>query len=149
LSAARKQLGDGGERIRYLFPPIVIQAVKLARRFKRLQDTDEGWERKCSTLFKFIHQIISILHNKVDNPESVLRLFLLAGQSADECGFEDICYEFFVQVRRERDDVLALHSCIQKFFFELNGMIRCPFDRPLRSMKNRYPSPRHSIKPSC
>ncbi|KAF9354685.1 Vacuolar protein sorting-associated protein 35 [Mortierella sp. NVP85] len=97
LSAARKQLGDGGERIRYLFPPLVIQAVKLARRFKRLQDADEGWERKCSTLFKFIHQIISILHNKVDNPESVLRLFLLAGQSADECGFEDICYEFFVQ----------------------------------------------------
>ncbi|KAF9134373.1 Vacuolar protein sorting-associated protein 35 [Mortierella sp. 14UC] len=35
--------------------------------------------------------------HKVDNSEVVLRLFLLAGQSADECGFEDICYEFFVQ----------------------------------------------------
>ncbi|KAF9364160.1 Vacuolar protein sorting-associated protein 35 [Mortierella sp. NVP85] len=97
LSAARKQLGDGGERIRYMFPPLVIQAVKLARRFKKLQDTDEGWEKKCATLFKFIHQVISILHNKVDNSDVVLRLFLLAGQSADECGFEDICYEFFVQ----------------------------------------------------
>ncbi|KAF8955537.1 Vacuolar protein sorting-associated protein 35 [Entomortierella lignicola] len=97
LSAARKQFGDGGERIRYMFPPLVTQAVKLARRFKKLQDTDEGWEKKCSTLFKFIHQVISIIHNKVDNSEVVLRLFLLAGQSADECGFEDICYEFFVQ----------------------------------------------------
>ncbi|KAF8928415.1 Vacuolar protein sorting-associated protein 35 [Dissophora ornata] len=97
LSAARKQFGDGGERIRYMFPPLVIQAVKLARRFKKLQETDEGWEKKCSTLFKFIHQVISILHSKVDNSDVVLRLFLLAGQSADECGFEDICYEFFVQ----------------------------------------------------
>ncbi|KAF9993886.1 Vacuolar protein sorting-associated protein 35 [Entomortierella chlamydospora] len=97
LSAARKQFGDGGERIRYMFPPLVIQAVKLARRFKKLQDVDEGWEKKCSTLFRFIHQVISILHSKVDNSDVVLRLFLLAGQSADECGFEDICYEFFVQ----------------------------------------------------
>lgn len=81
-----------------MFPPLVIQAVKLARRFKKLQDEDEGWEKKCSTLFRFIHQVISILHSKVDNSDVVLRLFLLAGQSADECGFEDICYEFFVQV---------------------------------------------------
>lgn len=80
-----------------MFPPLVIQAVKLARRFKKLQDEDEGWEKKCSTLFRFIHQVISILHSKVDNSDIVLRLFLLAGQSADECGFEDICYEFFVQ----------------------------------------------------
>ncbi|KAG0081456.1 Vacuolar protein sorting-associated protein 35, partial [Podila epicladia] len=80
-----------------MFPPLVIQAVKLARRFKKLQDEDEGWEKKCSTLFRFIHQVISILHSKVDNSDVVLRLFLLAGQSADECGFEDICYEFFVQ----------------------------------------------------
>ncbi|CAG8788797.1 10994_t:CDS:2, partial [Cetraspora pellucida] len=29
--------------------------------------------------------------------ELCLRLFLLAGQSADECGFEEICYESFVQ----------------------------------------------------
>ncbi|KAG0017144.1 Vacuolar protein sorting-associated protein 35 [Podila clonocystis] len=67
-----------------------VQAAKL-------QDEDEGWEKKCSTLFRFIHQVISILHSKVDNSDVVLRLFLLAGQSADECGFEDICYEFFVQ----------------------------------------------------
>ncbi|KAF9165909.1 Vacuolar protein sorting-associated protein 35 [Actinomortierella ambigua] len=97
LSAARKQFSDGGERIRYTFPPLVIQAVKLARRFKKLQDTDEDWAKKCSTLFRFIHQVISILHSKVENSDIVLRLFLLAGQAADECHFEDICYEFFVQ----------------------------------------------------
>ncbi|KAG0252523.1 Vacuolar protein sorting-associated protein 35 [Mortierella polycephala] len=97
LSTARKQFGDGGDRIRYMFPPLVIQAVKLSRRFKKLQDTDDDWEKKCTTLFRFIHQLITILHSKVDNSDIVLRLFLLAGQSADEGGFEDICYEFFVQ----------------------------------------------------
>ncbi|KAF9583587.1 Vacuolar protein sorting-associated protein 35, partial [Lunasporangiospora selenospora] len=97
LSVARKHLGDGGERVRFTFPPLVIQAVKLARRFKKLQETDEGWEKRCSKLFRFINQVISSLYNKVEIPEIVLRLFLLAGQSADECGFEDICYEFFVQ----------------------------------------------------
>ncbi|CAH1763307.1 13377_t:CDS:10 [Entrophospora sp. SA101] len=97
LSAARKQFGEGGERIRYTFPPLVVSAVKLARRYKALEGQDEGWEKKISSLFRFIHQIISILYNKVECPDICLRLFLLAGQSADECGFEEICYEFFVQ----------------------------------------------------
>ncbi|KAG0317521.1 Vacuolar protein sorting-associated protein 35 [Dissophora globulifera] len=107
LSAARKQFGDGGERIRYMFPPLVIQAVKLARRYKRLQEEDEGWEKKCQTLFRFIHQVISILAGMVDSSDVVLRLFLLAGQSADECGFEDICYEFFVQAFTIYEDSIS------------------------------------------
>lgn len=37
LSAARKQFGEGGERIRYTFPPLVVSAVKLARRYKVLE----------------------------------------------------------------------------------------------------------------
>ncbi|CAG8519978.1 20611_t:CDS:10 [Rhizophagus irregularis] len=62
-----------------------------------VQFMDDGWEKKTSSLFRFIHQIISILYNKVECSDICLRLFLLAGQSADECGFEEICYEFFVQ----------------------------------------------------
>lgn len=34
LSAARKQFGDGGARIRYTFPPLIVSAVKLARRYR-------------------------------------------------------------------------------------------------------------------
>jgi vacuolar protein sorting-associated protein 35 len=60
---------------------------------------DEVWEKKITTLFRFIHQVISALYNKAECADICLRLFLLAGQSADECGFEEICYEFFVQVR--------------------------------------------------
>ncbi|CAG8539961.1 11533_t:CDS:10 [Racocetra fulgida] len=61
------------------------------------QYMDDGWEKKANTLFRFVHQVITALYNKVECSELCLRLFLLAGQSADECGFEEICYEFFVQ----------------------------------------------------
>lgn len=97
LQAARKQFADGGERIRYTFPPVVVSAIKLARRYKTREHLDDDWQKKCSTLFRFIHQVISILYTKVECPDVCLRLFLLAGQSADECGFEEICYEFYVQ----------------------------------------------------
>lgn len=97
LSTARKQFAEGGERIRYTFPPLVVSAIKLARRYLQLEQRDDGWEKKTNTLFRFIHQVITALYNKVECSELCLRLFLLAGQSADECGFEEVCYEFFVQ----------------------------------------------------
>ncbi|CEP16622.1 hypothetical protein [Parasitella parasitica] len=97
LSAARKQFGDGGDRIRYTFPPLIVSAVKLARRYKLLEEQDEIWEKKTSALFRFIHQVISTLYHKCEVADNCLHLFLLAGQSADECGFEEIAYEFFVE----------------------------------------------------
>ncbi|KAI8058051.1 vacuolar protein sorting-associated protein 35 [Syncephalis plumigaleata] len=69
LSAVRKQLSDSGDRIRYTFPSV-----------------DEDWNKKCETLFRFMHQVIAVLYNKTDS-----------GQSADQCGFEEQAYEFFVQ----------------------------------------------------
>ncbi|CAO3655175.1 unnamed protein product [Mucor hiemalis] len=97
LSAARKQFGDGGDRIRYTFPPLIVSAVKLARRYKFQEEQDEIWEKKTSALFRFIHQVISTLYHKCEVADNCLHLFLLAGQSADECGFEEIAYEFFVE----------------------------------------------------
>lgn len=38
-----------------------------------------------------------MLDEKVDAPAISLRLFLLAAQAADYCGFEDLTYEFYVQ----------------------------------------------------
>ncbi|CAG8480104.1 14921_t:CDS:10 [Acaulospora colombiana] len=99
LSTARKQFAEGGERIRYTFPPLVISAFKLARLYQKFEGHDEDLEKKVSRLFRFIYQVISILYNKVECSDICLRLFLLAGQSANECGSEEMCYEFFVQVR--------------------------------------------------
>lgn len=50
-----------------------------------------------SSLLKFIHQTISVLSTRVESPSISLRLFLLAAQVADECGFEELSYEFYVQ----------------------------------------------------
>ncbi|CAO3658049.1 unnamed protein product [Umbelopsis ramanniana] len=97
LSAARKQLSEGGERARYTFPPLTVSAIKLARRYKLQENQDENWEKKIAALFRFIHQVIALLESKTESSDTCLRMYLLAGQSADECGFEDVAYEFFVQ----------------------------------------------------
>ncbi len=52
---------------------------------------------RCSRWYKFVHQVISVLYNKVESSDICLRLFLLAAQSADESGFEELAYEFYVQ----------------------------------------------------
>lgn len=60
-----------------------------------LQETD--WESKASNILKFTRQLISILATQVEAPAIALRLFLLAAQISDECDFEDLTYEFYVQ----------------------------------------------------
>ncbi|KAL0075946.1 vacuolar protein sorting-associated protein 35 [Phycomyces blakesleeanus] len=97
LSAARKQFSQGGQRIVYTYPSLVSSAVKLARRYRLLEEQNEVWESKTAALFRFIHQVISTIYHQCDQAEACLHLFLLAGQSADEIGFEEIAYEFFVE----------------------------------------------------
>ncbi len=97
LQTARKHFVDGGERIKFTLPPLITSALKLARRYKLRERKEPNWETKMLTLYKFIHQVISILYNKVESSDICLRLFLLAAQSADESGFEELAYEFYVQ----------------------------------------------------
>ncbi|KAI9593953.1 vacuolar protein sorting-associated protein 35 [Syncephalis fuscata] len=97
LSAVRKQLSDSGDRIRYTFPSVITQAVQLAQRYKLLEELDEDWRKKCEALFRFISQVIAVLYNKTECHELAFRLFLMASQSADQCGFEEQAYDFFVQ----------------------------------------------------
>ncbi|EPQ30656.1 uncharacterized protein PFL1_01557 [Pseudozyma flocculosa PF-1] len=97
LQMARKHFVEGGERIKFTLPPLIVSALKLARRYKLRERREQGWEAKMLTLYKFTHQVISILYNRVESSEVCLRLFLLAAQSADESGFEELSYEFYVQ----------------------------------------------------
>ncbi|KAJ1020030.1 hypothetical protein NDA16_004310 [Ustilago loliicola] len=97
LQTARKHFVDGGERIKFTLPPLITSAIKLARRYKLRESKEPNWETKMLTLYKFIHQVVSILYNKVESSDICLRLFLLAAQSADESGFEELAYEFYVQ----------------------------------------------------
>ncbi|GAA5990386.1 hypothetical protein JCM10908_007348 [Rhodotorula pacifica] len=103
LQAARREFTEGGDRIRWTFPPLIVAAIKLSRRYKQLQSTrhslpPDEWDVRLSALFKFIHQCTSILYNKVDSASDIcLRLYLLALAAADESGHEELAYEFAVQ----------------------------------------------------
>ncbi|CAD7059986.1 unnamed protein product [Tilletia caries] len=97
LQTARKHFMEGSDRIRYTLPPLVFAAVKLARRYKLREVAEDDWSNKMMTLYKFVHQVISVLYNKIESSDLCLRLFLLAAQSADETSFEELAYEFYVQ----------------------------------------------------
>lgn len=103
LQAARREFTEGGDRIRWTFPPLIVAAIKLSRRYKQLQSTrnslpPDEWEVRLSAVFKFIHQCTSILYNKVESASDIcLRLYLLALAAADETGQEELAYEFAVQ----------------------------------------------------
>ncbi|CAO3624827.1 unnamed protein product [Cunninghamella blakesleeana] len=99
LSATRRQLGEDEHQIKHTFPPLITSALKLSHRYQNQIEQDEIWEKKTAALFRFIHQVISLLYSQCESSMSAfcLRYYIMAGQSADVSGFEDLAYEFFVQ----------------------------------------------------
>ncbi|EMD41515.1 hypothetical protein CERSUDRAFT_110069 [Gelatoporia subvermispora B] len=97
LQTARRHFEAGGERMRFTYPALITAAIKLCRRYKNQEHLDENWETKVSTILKFVRQLTSILASQVEAPSIALRLFLLAAQIADECGFEDLTYDLYVE----------------------------------------------------
>ncbi|TCD71445.1 Vacuolar protein sorting-associated protein 35 [Steccherinum ochraceum] len=97
LQTARRHFETGGDRMRFTYPALITSAIKLCRRYKNREHEEEEWHTKVSTILKFVRQLISILHTQVEAPSIALRLFLLAAQISDECGFEDLTYDLYVQ----------------------------------------------------
>ncbi|KAA1468313.1 vacuolar protein sorting-associated protein 35 [Dentipellis sp. KUC8613] len=97
LQIARRHFEAGADRMRFTFPALITSSIKLCRRYKNREHLEDDWESKVSTILKFIRQLISILANQVEAPSIALRLFLLAAQIADECGFEDLTYDLYVE----------------------------------------------------
>jgi len=54
-----------------------------------------------------VRQLTSILSTQIEAPTIALRLFLLAAQVADECGFEDLTYDFYVQAFSVYEDNIS------------------------------------------
>lgn len=97
LQIARRHLEAGGERMRFTFPALITSAIKLCRRYKNREHLEDDWAAKVETILKFVRHLTSILATQVDAPTIALRLFLLAAQIADECGFEDLAYDLYVE----------------------------------------------------
>lgn len=71
------------------------------------------WEKKMTTLYRFIHQIIMILYRQGDHTESqCVQFSLMAAQSADYCGFEKVAYDFFLDAFKVYEESVS-HSKAQ------------------------------------
>ncbi|CAF4241158.1 unnamed protein product, partial [Rotaria socialis] len=91
---------NGGlERMRFTYPPIIMQAYALTFRYKTIREQDEKWEKKCQKLFQLCNQLINTL-TKLETNDLPLRLYLQGALAASEIGSENaetIAYEFFSQ----------------------------------------------------
>ncbi|KAF5361669.1 hypothetical protein D9758_007282 [Tetrapyrgos nigripes] len=107
LQIARKHFDAGGERMRFTFPALITSVIKLCRRYKNREHLEDDWQSKVSTILKFARQLTSILATQVEAPTIALRLFLLAAQISDECGFEDLTYDLYVQAFSVYEDSIS------------------------------------------
>ena len=99
LQQIRTAYEAGNERIKYTSPAIITASLKVARRLKSREHFDDDWQSQSSKLYRFMHQTITQLYTRVSPSaaELCLRLFVSCGQVADQCGFEELAYEFLTQ----------------------------------------------------
>ncbi|KAG6899335.1 hypothetical protein C0993_011123 [Termitomyces sp. T159_Od127] len=107
LQIARKHFEAGGERMRFTFPALITSSIKLCRRYKNHEHVEPDWQNKVSTILKFARQLTSILSTQIEAPTIALRLFLLSAQISDECGFEDLTYDLYVQAFSVYEDSIS------------------------------------------
>lgn len=100
LQTARTAFGQGNDRIRYTTPALTTATLKLARRYKAREYLDDNFASATSSLYKFTHSLLSALYVRSPSTATAdlsLRLFVAAGQVADQTGHEEVAYEFFAQ----------------------------------------------------
>lgn len=122
LSSLRKCLIAGGPKsIRYTFPSLVFEALRLSLKYADNADSDPKWAKKCSTIFKFVHQTITTVAKENSScPELCLRLFLEAALNVSKINIEtreQVAYEFISQAftiyEEEISDSKAQVACLQ------------------------------------
>ncbi|KAG2412305.1 vacuolar protein sorting-associated protein VPS35 [Aspergillus terreus] len=109
LQATRKAYLDGNERIRYTTPALITASIRLARKLKAREHYDDNWQSQSSALYRFMHQCVNNLYQRV-NPgcaDLALRLFVMCGEVADQTGFEEFSYEFFAQAFTIYEDSIS------------------------------------------
>ena len=109
LQQLRKAYDAGNERIKYTYPALITACLRLARAYKKREHFEDNWQTQSSHLYRFIHQTLTTLYNRVtpSAAELTLRLFVAAGQVADQCAFEEFAYEFFAQAFTIYEDSIS------------------------------------------
>lgn len=93
--------------MRFTYPALITSAIKLCRRYKNREHLEDEWQSKVSAILKFVRQLTSILSTNVDAPSISLRLSLLSAQIADECGFENLTYDMYVDAFTVYEDSIS------------------------------------------
>lgn len=95
--------------MRYTIPAIVTASLRLARKLKSREHYDDNWESQSSALYRFLHQCINGLYQRVNSgcADLALRLFVMCGEVADQTGFEEFSYEFFAQAFTIYEDSIS------------------------------------------
>jgi vacuolar protein sorting-associated protein 35 len=105
-SRLRSNYADGIKTESILY--VIFYSLHSASKFVLFVSFQEDdWKTKVETILKFTRQLISILATQVDAPTLALRLFLLAAQVSDECGFEDLTYDLYVQAFTVYEDSIS------------------------------------------
>ncbi|OLL22782.1 Vacuolar protein sorting-associated protein 35 [Neolecta irregularis DAH-3] len=107
LEALSKACIEGGDRIKYTTPSLVTQTILLAHQCYSQEHLENDWPNKLTAMFKFLHQLISMLYSRMALADLCLRLFVNAGQIADSCGAEDTAYEYFAQAFTIYEDSIS------------------------------------------
>ncbi|KAI1973588.1 retromer complex subunit Vps35 [Ophidiomyces ophidiicola] len=109
LQKTKTAYTDGNERIRYTTPPLITASLKLARNLKKREHFEDNFQSQSTALFRFMHQCVSTLYQRVNSgcADLSLRLFVFCGQVADEVGFEEFSYEFFAQAFTVYEDSIS------------------------------------------
>jgi vacuolar protein sorting-associated protein 35 len=98
LQTAQKAFSEGHERIKHTYPPLIMSCFTLARRFKKREHLTENYSAQTSTLYKFVHSLLTALYTRVSGfNDMALRLYVSCGQIADQTEHEEIAYESFAQ----------------------------------------------------
>ncbi|KAK9479451.1 vacuolar protein sorting-associated protein 35 [Lipomyces japonicus] len=97
LQLAKKALGEGGDRIKFTFPALITSSIKLVQAYWGKRFTDNAFAQKIVAVFKFAHQLITEMYNTGASPDTCLRLYVFAGQIADQVESEEVAFEFFAQ----------------------------------------------------
>jgi vacuolar protein sorting-associated protein 35 len=94
LTTAHRAFADGGDRVRWTFPPLVAAAVQLARRYRWREHAVADYAAEIAKIFRLIYRWTNDLYARVEASDVCLRLNLLALQAADDAALEDFAYEF-------------------------------------------------------
>ena len=126
LTTVRKCVSSGGpKRIRYTYPSLVFEALKLSMKYSKLSDedieSDSLYEKKVQKIFQFVNStIVSVMKDTQNCFQLCLKLLLESAHNASKTrikNWETIAYDFCSQAfsiyEEEINDSKTQLFCLQ------------------------------------